>query len=82
MQQIQLPDWLVHFVLNPAQNDNILAMAYKGETERVQHVLATQQQTPLAMITPGNRTTVYLAALGGSPEIIKVRLTACTRPNA
>jgi len=70
------PPWITDYIMKDEQKDNILTMCYKGEEDRL---LATIRgtnnmvvQTVHAAISPGNRSTVYLAAIGGHAGVIKM----------
>jgi len=67
-QQQQVPGG-VQWLQMPEQKDNVLALAFHGNLEELDRALKTGQ-SPQAMISPGRRTAVYLAAINGHANCI------------
>lgn len=72
-QQQQGPPGWVQWLLQDEQKDNVLALAFKGDTEGVVKALGAKEnpQSPHATISPGQRSAVYLAAMNGHVDVIK-----------
>merc|ERR1712166_20674 len=73
-QQQQVPGW-VTWLQQPEQQNNILAMSFKGDIDQVKaalHGAGGPPQAPHATIQPGRRSCVFLAAMQGHAHVIEV----------
>lgn len=69
--QPQQPGWIT-WLEQPEQANNVLTLAWTGNLTRLKEVLnGDPPASPHAMITPGNRSAIYLAALKGHWKCIK-----------
>lgn len=71
-QQPQVPGWIM-WLEQPEQADNVLTLAYKGKEKELKEKLSGKEPaSPHAMITPGDRSAVYLAAMNGHAKCITI----------
>jgi len=72
-QAPEKPGWIT-WLEQPDQADNVLAIAFKGDKENLAEGI--RRQSPHATITPGQRSAVYLAAMGGHADCIQILRSA------